>query len=153
MQRPIIVQELISGVITNATDRLTLKTIRLQTNLPQKPIRIMADRSKLTMALLNIINNAIEAMDKEIKILVINLKEDRDGCEIRITDNGHGMTDEQQKRLFEPYFTTKKEGVGLGLPTALSILNSHQAKVDVISLQNTGTTFSIFFKTLEAVAV
>ncbi|KIC93793.1 hybrid sensor histidine kinase/response regulator [Flavihumibacter solisilvae] len=151
LQRPLIVQELINGVITNATDRLTLKTIRLQTNLPHTPIRIMADRSKLTMALLNIINNAIEAMDKETKILVISVKKDRDGCEIRITDNGHGMTEEQQRRLFEPYFTTKKEGIGLGLPTALSILNSHQAKVDVISLKDTGTTFSIFFKTLDAV--
>lgn len=148
LQKPVEMQEILNGVIANASDRLTLKTIRLQTNFPENPIHIMGDRSKLNLAFLNIINNAIEAMNKELKILVISLREDRDGCQIRITDNGIGMTEEQQKRLFEPYFTTKKDGVGLGLPAALSILKSHQAKVDVISLKDTGTTFSIFFKTL-----
>ena len=64
-------------------------------------------------------------------------------CEIRITDNGCGISEENQKKLFEPYFTNKRNGVGLGLSATLNVLQSHRSKIDVISIPGTGTTFCV----------
>jgi C4-dicarboxylate-specific signal transduction histidine kinase len=63
-----------------------------------------------------------------------------------ITDNGCGMNPETKARLFEPYFTSKRNGLGLGLASTLTILNAHNAAIEVSSQLNVGTTFQISFK-------
>ena len=65
--------------------------------------------------------------------------------QVIIKDNGCGIPPENISRLFEPYFTSKRNGVGLGLASTLNILQSHKAKVEVSSVINEGTTFTILF--------
>jgi C4-dicarboxylate-specific signal transduction histidine kinase len=64
---------------------------------------------------------------------------------VTIQDNGCGISNENIVRLFEPYFTTKQNGLGLGLASTLNILQSHNATFDVDSKVKQGTTFKLFF--------
>jgi signal transduction histidine kinase len=105
----------------------------------------MADREKLKLALLNIVINAIESMAEHKGQLVMQLVQAGQKAVLTISDNGCGISEENVPRLFEPYFTQKRNGVGLGLTFTLNILQSHQAKIDVSSVLGQGTTFVISF--------
>jgi PAS domain S-box-containing protein len=136
-------QEIIEESIAAAQDRMTLRHMRLLTNLPDDPIYIKADPEKLKIAFLNIIINAIEAMEDNKGVLNISIRTEGEHSEVAITDNGCGINEESLSRLFEPYFTAKKNGLGLGLATTLNILQLHQASVEVKSKPGEGTSFLI----------
>jgi signal transduction histidine kinase len=65
---------------------------------------------------------------------------------VSIQDNGCGISQENLSHLFEPYFTSKRNGMGLGLASTLNILQSHQASIDVQSAVEEGTSFTLTFK-------
>jgi PAS domain S-box-containing protein len=140
-----ILQTVLDDVVASAVDRLTLKRIGLQINYPNEFLHVKADKEKLKIALLNIVINAIEAMDEQVGNLVITLHHVSNQAVLNISDNGCGITEENISRLFEPYFTQKRNGVGLGLAFTLNILQSHKATVEVYSVLNGGTTFTITF--------
>lgn len=144
MQRYVL-QEVLDASINTAMDRILLKRIKMQVRYLEQPVVIHADRDKLKIAFLNIIINAVEAMDSEHGRLMIVLEDDEQGWEVKITDNGVGIPEEDLPRLFEPYFTAKRNGLGLGLSATLNILQAHQAVVEVTSVPHVGTTFSIQF--------
>lgn len=144
LQRQIL-QTVIDDVILVAIDRLTLKRIKLHVNYPDQAVYILADKEKLKLALLNIVTNAIEAMEEEKGEMIISLKIDAELAKLEITDNGCGISEENISKLFEPFFTQKRNGVGLGLAFTLNILQSHKANIDVASAIGVGTTFKIGF--------
>ena len=77
----------------------------------------------MKIALLNIIMNALESMHRQPgSILNLETKETKARCEIKVSDNGPGMNNETVMRIFEPYFTTKKTGNGLGMTNTLNII-------------------------------
>lgn len=146
VQHPESLQRIIYKSITSANDRMTLKKITLKTQFPENDVMILADAEKLNIAFLNIIINAIEAMDQSNGKLMITLIDSEKQSQVTIKDNGCGITEENLSRLFEPYFTAKRNGMGLGLATTLNILQSHKAEVEVQSKLNEGTSFIITFK-------
>jgi len=97
------------------------------------------------LAFLNIIINAVEAMAEKEGVLVVEIYSTDEEHVVDITDNGTGISEENMQRLFEPYFTSKRNGMGLGLAATLNIIQSHNAHVDVKSEIGKGTTFSITF--------
>jgi PAS domain S-box-containing protein len=140
-----ILQDILDKSIHAAMDRIMLKHIKLQVRYADKPIQIKADADKLTLAFLNLIINAVEAMEENTGKLMISVVEVADHWEVKITDNGVGIPEESIPKLFEPYFTAKRNGMGLGLSATLNILHAHNAQVDVTSVEGVGTTFSIIF--------
>lgn len=140
-----ILQSLLDDVIAAAIDRLTLKRIKLHVSYPSQLMKVFADKEKLSIALLNIVINAVEAMEEQKGNLVISLESQPDHAVLKIKDNGCGISEENISRLFEPYFTQKRNGMGLGLAFTLNILQSHKAAVEVSSVTGTGTTFAITF--------
>jgi PAS domain S-box-containing protein len=140
-----ILQAILDDVIAAAIDRLTLKRIRLQVSYPDDFLQIKADREKLKLALLNIVINAIEAMEEGTGSLSISLTHLSNQAVLRISDNGCGISEENISRLFEPYFTQKRNGVGLGLAFTLNILQAHKASIEVSSVLTKGTIFVITF--------
>ncbi len=138
-------QTILDEVISSAIDRLTLKRIKLQVSYPNEIQLILADKEKLKIALLNIVINAIEAMEEQTGQLSISLHHLTNHVVLNISDNGCGISEENISRLFEPYFTQKRNGVGLGLAFTLNILQSHKATIDVSSILTGGTTFTITF--------
>ncbi|AXY78378.1 hybrid sensor histidine kinase/response regulator [Paraflavitalea soli] len=138
-------QDILDESITAAMDRIVLKNIKLQIRYPDNIVYIPADKDKLKIAFLNIIINAVEAMEEEEGKLVVAMVQHHQTCEVRITDNGTGITEDNLQRLFEPYFTSKRNGLGLGLAATLNILQAHRAEVDVHSAVGSGTTFIVTF--------
>ena len=135
-------KEILEESLDAAADRIILRHIKLKTNFPEKKLKIHADKEKLKIAFLNIIINAVEAMEDN-GTLSLDLTETNTGYNVLITDDGCGISEENLSRLFEPYFTAKKNGLGLGLAATMNILQSHKASVEVDSTLNVGTTFNI----------
>ena len=142
-------QEIMDDSIAAALDRMILQKVKLQVNYPAKPAYIWADKEKLKLAFLNIIINAVEAMkgkeEQELDITVESLPLHNI---VTISDLGCGISEENLSRLFEPYFSSKRNGMGLGLASTLNILQSHKANIEVSSEVNTGTSFIITFSAL-----
>jgi len=128
-----------------ADDRIELKKITVIKNYAPDLRPVLADTEKLKIAFLNIIVNAIEAMEAEKGILIIKTENKFDRCVVTITDNGAGMNKESLSKLFEPYFTTKEKGTGLGLTNVQNIILSHNANIYAESTEGTGTSFIISF--------
>ncbi|MGI8951562.1 MAG: ATP-binding response regulator [Chitinophagaceae bacterium] len=139
-------QTVLDESIAAASDRITLKKIKLQVKYPDEMVYIKADAEKLKIAFLNVIINAIEAMQEEGNLNISLLKDGALNYKVIISDNGSGISDENMSRLFEPYFTSKRNGLGLGLASTLNILKSHKAFIDVQSKPNEGTTFTLKFE-------
>jgi len=126
-----------------AGDRLELKQIRLKKNYSMPGEMVMIDVQKMKIAFLNIIMNAIEAMEKGTGILEITTSRRENKCLIEFKDNGPGMNEEVLPRIFEPYFTSKSKGAGLGLTSTQNIILNHKGSIDVSSVQGKGTLFSV----------
>ncbi len=141
----ITLQTIIDDVIAASIDRLTLKHIKLLLSYPEHSIEILADKEKLKLALLNIVTNAIEAMDEQSGQLSLSLAQTSNNAVLIIKDNGCGISEENISRLFEPFFTQKRNGIGLGLTFTLNILQAHNTKIEVTSQPGSGTTFTIIF--------
>jgi signal transduction histidine kinase len=125
-------------------DRLTLNNVTLDMMYSPTPAMVFVDREKLVIAFLNLITNAIEAMDGDKSRIGVFVTTKLDFHEVKIEDNGCGMTADTALKLFEPYFTTKN-GLGLGLATTHAIVVSHKATIAVSSDVNKGTVFTLAF--------
>jgi PAS domain S-box-containing protein len=140
-----LLQVVMDDVIAASIDRITLKHIQLRVSYPDAPVKIMADKEKLKLALLNVVINAIEAMESQKGTLSVSLHLLLNHVVININDNGCGISEENLTQLYEPYFTQKRNGMGLGLAFTLNIIQSHKARIDVHSIVGEGTTFTITF--------
>ena len=117
--------------------RITLIT-KFEPELPE----VMIDRKHLKQALLNIIKNAIAAMP-EGGTLTIALSTQNDELLIAVSDTGIGIPEELLAKIFEPYFTTKESGTGLGLTITFKIIKEHNGEITVESAPSKGSTFTI----------
>ena len=134
---------LLDQTLELARDRIELKRIKLQKNYSEPDCTIDVDGEKMKIAFLNIIVNAIEAMDRDDPVLRINFWHDGDKCFVEIKDNGMGMDEETQQKLFDPYFTKKRNGSGLGLTHTQNIILNHQGSISVKSNMGEGSVFTV----------
>ncbi len=140
------INEILEETLALSIDRINLNQIKLEKNIQRDLPRVLLDREKIKIALLNIIINGLEAMQPGTGILKVSA-ELRNGCVVAfICDNGKGIAPEEIEKLFDPFYTGKPGGMGLGLTSTKNILNSHSAEVEVLSTVGEGTTFSISFK-------
>lgn len=139
-------QDIIDSTLAAASDRIALKNIRLELAYPEGPALIMADREKLKIALLNILINAVEAVPPQSGVINIAIRKEELHYKVFINDNGGGIPEENISRIFEPYFTSKTNGFGLGLAATWNILQSHRAAIDVNSQLGEGTSFMLTFE-------
>lgn len=100
------------------------------------------DPDMMKLVFMNLISNAIDAI-KAKGIIRIDIKEDKGYIVITINDNGVGMADDVRKNIFNPFFTTKDKGVGLGLFIVHNIIHAHEGYIEVESQEGLGTTFYI----------
>ena len=139
------VNDLLDSSLAFAQDRVELKKIKVIKHYATDLAPIMADVEKINIAFLNIIVNAVEAMTENAGILTLKTEDKNNRCTVIISDNGKGMDEEAIQRLFEPYFTTKEKGNGLGLTNTQNIIIGHQASIAAQSEVGVGTSFVITF--------
>ncbi|KPM46728.1 ATP-binding response regulator [Jiulongibacter sediminis] len=135
---PMDLIDVLRKVIENIEDKAHLKGIELVVNLPQKPLPVNLNEEQFSLAISNLLVNAVEALDKN-KDGVIRVS--IEGNKLYISDNGPGISKEDQGLIFEPYYTRKTNGVGLGLASTLGILKAHQINLELDSDLGLGATF------------
>jgi signal transduction histidine kinase len=127
------------------------KTAQLAETIAQHPHRCQADRFRLIQVFRNLFDNAFAACEKDVK-LRMTVEEIEDGRTLRILvrDHGPGMSAEVQQRLFEPFFSTRLRGTGLGMTIARRIVGAHGGALTLVSTSPAGTEFSITLPTSPA---
>jgi signal transduction histidine kinase len=139
------INDIVDQSLDFAQDRIDLKKIKVIKNYADDLPHILADIEKLNIAFLNIIVNAVEAIESDEGVLTITTENKNGRCVVTISDNGKGMNKESLSKLFEPYFTTKENGTGLGLTNTQNIILSHQANIYAESVEAKGASFIISF--------
>ncbi len=150
---PVLGEELLEEVMADLVGllkpELDARKIRLELRLSHREqIGVRCDENQLRQALINIIRNAMEAMegrDADERVLTVETFRVEDGTAcISISDSGMGMTEEQQERIFEAFYSTKAKGTGLGLALTQHIVEEHGGRIQVNSQLNRGTTIQIY---------
>lgn len=139
--------EVVDETLELTLDRLNLKKMKLVKKLDPELPTLKLDKDKFNMAILNIIINAIEAMDEGKGVLEISTYTENGNAVLIIKDNGKGIPKDDLTKLFDPFFTGKRSGMGLGLTTTQNIIKSHSGKIQVDSKVGEGTTFKIMLQT------
>jgi signal transduction histidine kinase len=141
--QPVSLNGVLENVLKLADYTLRIKKIALQTSLDPELPRVSADANKLEQVFLNLIINAVQAIEENG---VIHVRSFRDGnqCVVSISDNGPGIPHEVLGRIFDPFFTTKEvgEGTGLGLTVSRAIVEQHGGSIGA-DVSNEGTTFFV----------
>jgi signal transduction histidine kinase len=114
-------------------------SVRLQ---EQPCVRAAIDEEKMRRTLLNLLTNARDAVNGD-GIVTVRLSATGPEVQIHVSDNGQGLSPEDQSRIFEPFFTTKEKGTGLGLAIAKKIVEGHGGRITVASVLGKGTTFTL----------
>ena len=143
------INKILDDTLDIASDRIDLSGIKVEKNYFPGDVHVDVDEEKIKVAFLNIMVNGIEAMEKNKGVLKLRTKKDGDKCIIEIEDNGSGMDEDTQQKLFDPYFTNKSKGNGLGLTNTQNIIMSHRGKITVQSKQGEGSLFRIILKVAE----
>lgn len=111
-------------------------------DLPSNLEEVNCDPDKMKQVFMNVIANGIEAME-DGGTVKINARRYSDSVEIRISDEGVGIDDEDLLHIFEPFFTTRERGSGLGLSISYKIVEAHKGEMSAFSLPGEGTTFVV----------
>lgn len=140
------VTDVLEETIGLTVDRLNLNRMKLEKKFDADLPRILLDREKIKIAFLNIVINAVEAMQPGKGVLRIATSRKENSLVVSISDNGKGIAADEIEKLFDPFYTDKQGGMGLGLTSSKNILTSHSALIEVSSVVSEGTHFHIYFK-------
>jgi two-component system, NtrC family, sensor kinase len=142
-------EEEINGVIEKSLSVLQAKlrkgNISLKFEKGEGLRRVRIDVHQIQQVLLNLMLNAIQAMEKGGALTLRTFPEKEGGVGVMIRDTGVGIPSANLKKIFDPFFTTKSEGTGLGLSISMKILDNHRASLDVESEEGKGSAFTLHF--------
>jgi signal transduction histidine kinase len=116
--------------------------------MPEKPLGIQANKTEIRQVFWNLILNAVQAMPEGGNLTVearAARNDGRAGVEIKIGDTGCGIKNEDLRKIFEPFYTTRDVGTGLGLAVVSRILEGYRGSIDIQSESGSGTTCIIWF--------
>jgi len=142
----------LSALMQNTLDLIREQVLERDIILKEKiknNVKLIGNSEYFKRAILNILLNAIDALSQvsdRQRELVVELIQSDGEIRIVISDNGIGMDVEERERIFTPYFTTKKQGTGLGLYIAQKIIRDHHGVVEIKTAKNQGTTFFIILE-------
>ncbi len=139
------IEEVVREVLDFLGKESEYRSITIDIEIPEEVSQVVSDKSKLQEILLNLFNNAFEAMEDGGRLQVRASAEGAGAVDIRVTDDGCGMSEEELKHVFEPFFTTKsgRGGTGLGLSITYGLVQKLGGRMGVESTPGKGTTFHI----------
>ena len=147
------INEIVQNAASLAYFEARKKGIILRLNLGENLPPVHADVIQIEQVILNLVRNAIEAMAKnlwnkrELRIHTWSL--DNRTVEVAVWDTGHGLLPEDQKRVFDAFFTTKRDGMGMGLSISRSIIEAHGGSLTATNNQDQGATFKFSLPVLQ----
>jgi signal transduction histidine kinase len=141
------VHELLDSLISLFKNEIQKQKIEITIDVKPENLSLDADEKLIEQVVINLIKNAIESLlqsnEKKIGLSAYYNAEKR--IEIKVSDSGHGITDEEIDQIFIPFYTTKKQGSGIGLSLARQIMRLHSGNISVQSVPNKETTFTLLF--------
>ncbi len=139
------VNDAVREVIGFLEKEILYRNIHLKLNLKEDLPSVVSDKGQLKQVLLNIINNAVDAVEKGGLIEIFTDIKDENAIRVSVRDNGHGIPEDIIKHIFEPFFTTKEKGkgTGLGLSISYGIMQKMGGTILVESKDGNGTTFIV----------
>ncbi|RMF92476.1 MAG: HAMP domain-containing protein [Candidatus Schekmanbacteria bacterium] len=141
---PLNINKVIEKSLFFAREAAKQKGVEIVENLSEKLPEISADPELLRQVFLNIMLNGIQAMDRGgVLTISSNLNSSPSGIIVEIADTGCGIPEDVRKNIFNPFFTTKHQGTGLGLYIVKGIIENHNGEISVESTVGKGTTFKI----------
>ena len=139
-------EQIINESVKMMVDSLELKKVLLEKDFQKGVPQVNVDGDKLRQVILNILHNACEAVDEggRIRISLSYLKAESGGkVRIKISDDGIGILDKDFENIFEPFYTTKASGIGLGLANARKIIQQHNGSLKTVKKEGRGSSFEI----------
>ncbi|KXF79476.1 ATPase [Paramesorhizobium deserti] len=147
---PTSVAEAMDGAFLLLNNRLRQQGVELACDIPPPDIRVMGNRVRLEQVLVNLIQNAMEAMEGQADGRVdLTWRRHGDETELVVADNGPGIPPEVMERLFTPFTTTKKGGLGLGHVICNDIITEFGGRLEVESAPGQGTRFTIYLRSMQ----
>ncbi|MBN2372391.1 PAS domain-containing protein [bacterium] len=146
-KKPELIPLYLNSTIESSLHRIRVREdVKIDLNLDPDIPNMMGDKNQLHQVLVNLISNAEHAIGKNSGQITITTKKRGENIELKISDTGCGIAEEDIGKLFDPFFTTKTKGIGLGLAITKSIIKNHKGKIDLTSVKGKGTDFIITFK-------
>ena len=138
-------KELLDRCIVLFSARIHEQEVAVEKYFPHQPVVINADPALLDQAIINLIKNALDALENRAhpKLQIAIRKQSEGKTAIEIADNGPGISEEVQDQIFVPFFTTKESGSGIGLSLARQIIHMHRGTISCTSEETKGTLFTI----------
>jgi len=144
------INAIIEKALSILENEFRLKHLSIDKDFSDEMPDILVDSSQLQQVFVNILINAVEAMEERGTItLKTSVGPDHEKVTVEMTDTGSGIAPENVGRIFEPFFSTKSKGTGLGLAVSYGIVRNHQGDIRVNSQQGQGTCFTIEFPILQ----
>lgn len=142
------VKILFENVIGLMKEELKSSQVDIQTEILPPDLEVLCDPDQITMILINLVKNAVESIQNQADrvIWLRALGQGDMGISIQVEDNGAGIIPEALERIFVPFYTTKKTGSGIGLAISRQIMNLHRGSLQVTSVPNERTVFSLNFR-------
>jgi len=141
-----VVARAVNLASSQSSNESTKGRIKIEFDPPEDPITVPIDAAQIEDAVLNLILNAIDAIDRNGEVTV-QVGQTEMGSEseaiVRVSDNGRGISEDDLVKVFNPFFTTRAGGTGLGLPAVRRIVRAHGGRVEVQSTLGQGATFTI----------
>ena len=137
---PVVLNDLLQQLQQRAETLMNTHDAVFTVNAPEQNIKLLANSEALTSALMNLLENGIQAGGKQ---LLLTVEPEAEQVMIRLVDNGKGISREQLSRIFEPFYTTRSRGTGLGLAVVQAVVQAHQGTIQASSLPGEGSCFSI----------
>lgn len=134
--------QIVIDILELLRPQLKANKVEVSLSLSQQGAPAMLDEASLRGALMNVMLNAVEAMPGG-GVLSISVEQTDETLRLEIADTGSGIDEEHAKKIFEPFYTTKEQGLGLGMPYAKKIIDQHRGTVSLSSRLGKGTTITI----------
>jgi len=147
----ISLNETIEDAISLLRYEINKRSVSVKLDLLKKIPRIFANKNQLKGVWINLINNALGAIESERGIISISTRYENKEFYIVFSDNGRGILPEHQSRIFEPFFTTKEagKGTGLGLSVSLQVIKEHHGDIEFESTVGKGTKFIVILPDID----
>ncbi len=141
--KPASLNDVVQKTVALLQPELDNRSLQIKTRLARQLSLAPLDATQLQQVLVNLIKNAMQAMTKG-GTLTLQTGEGADGVWVSVADTGGGIPQEQINRIFEPFYTTKKKGSGLGLMIVQRIVRAHGGRIELESQVGRGTSFRIW---------
>jgi len=138
------INEIMKSALGIVENEFKLKHVHIEKQLTIPMIKTLLDKNQILQVFLNILLNALQAVQENGRICIKSgVNPDHKNIIVEVEDNGRGISNDDFPRIFDPFFSTKSNGTGLGLSVSYGIIKKHEGKIDVFSKVGQGTRFVV----------